>query len=135
MTMAQLLPVVVLSLLPIALTGLGLLWVRLDAKCPSPRLSTGAGPWVERTIARLGLAIPVEVVPAESPDAYWPNVGSLALSERTWAGHEPRDWAIAAHELGHAQNTALHPSLPRILPGLRLIAGLGWRITVGTMFA
>jgi Zn-dependent membrane protease YugP len=123
------------GLLPAALTAAGLGWCRWDAGRPAPRLPVAAGPWIERRIAALGAGVLVEVVPADAPDAYWPNAGTLAISERTWAGELPRDWAIAAHELGHAQTLARHALLPFLLPLARFVAAMTWRLCLGGLIA
>jgi Zn-dependent membrane protease YugP len=133
--MLQISALLVAAFLPAVLTALGLLWCRFDAARPSPRMPSRAGPWIEGWIRERGAIVAVEVVPADAPDAYWPNVGTLALSERTWAGDQPRDWAIAAHELGHAETVASHPALPWVLPGARVVAGLSWRLWIAALFA
>ena len=51
----------------------------------------------------------------------------MPTSPGTWGGCRAGDWAIAAHELGHALNMALHPLIAQLLPMARLAQGLSWR--------
>ncbi|MEQ1504768.1 MAG: zinc metallopeptidase, partial [Myxococcota bacterium] len=129
----QLLWLLAVAILPPASTAVGLGLCRMDDRRRAPAMPGPAGPWIERRIARdrarLG-PVRVEVVSADVPDAYWPNTRTLGLSEATWGGSRPKDWAIAAHELGHAVNLDRHPVAAWLLPGARLVAGLGWRICV-----
>lgn len=126
---------ILVTFAPAAATAVGLGLCRLDARRPHPPMPAPAGPWIEATIRSLGLPLTVDVVPAEAPDAYWPNVRTLTLSERTWGGTAPRDWAIASHELGHAQLLHTHAALPWVAPAVRLTAGLAWRGFLGVTFA
>jgi len=96
-------------------------------------LPVAAGPWLEHQISRLGLPVSVEAHPRDGLDAYWPSVGAIGLSERTWGGCRPGHWAIAAHELGHALNMATHPAVAQILPTARLAQGLSWRAFVAAL--
>ena len=86
-----------------------------------------AGPWLEDQIRALRLGVAVEVHPRDGLDAYWPSVGAIGLSERTWGGCRPGHWAIAAHELGHALNMASSPVVAQLLPMARLAQGQLWR--------
>ncbi|MEZ4236409.1 MAG: zinc metallopeptidase [Myxococcota bacterium] len=107
----------------------------LETRRPSAPLPEAAGPWIERVIAARGLPLQVEVVPADSPDAYWPNADTIALGEATYGGRRPKDWAVAAHELGHALNVAVHPAMTAVLPGARLGSTLGWRLCIAGLIA
>ncbi len=100
---------------------------RLNHRRRGAWLPEAAGPWLEQQIRRLHLPVRVEVHPRDGLDAYWPSVGAIGLSERTWGGCRPGDWAIAAHELGHAMNMASHPLVAQMLPTARLAQALAWR--------
>jgi Zn-dependent membrane protease YugP len=123
------------ALVPALLTACGLALLALESRRPALPLPEPAGPWIERVVARTGLPLQVEVVPAETPDAYWPNAATLGLSEATYGGRRPKDWAVAAHELGHALNVAWHPAMAALLPGARLGSVLGWRLCVAGLIA
>jgi Zn-dependent membrane protease YugP len=116
--------------LPAMLTTLGLLQGRWSSQRPYPSLPSPAGPWIEDHIRRRGVPVAVEIVPAGSPDAYLPATATLALSEATYAGTSPRDYAVAAHELGHA-GLAVLPVLRWLFPAARLVSALAWRLFVG----
>lgn len=90
-------------------------------------LPVAAGPWLEQEVRRRGLSVEVEVHGRDGMDAYVPGVGRIGLSHRTWGGCRPGDWAIAAHELGHALNMGLHPVVAQILPTARLLQHHLWR--------
>lgn len=90
-------------------------------------LPQAAGPWLEEQIRGLGMDVPVEVHEREGMDAYIPGVGTIGLSQRTWGGCRPGDWAIAAHELGHAINMRSHPLVAQLLPTARLAQHHLWR--------
>ncbi len=92
-----------------------------------------AGPWIEAQIARRRVPVRLEVHREEGMDGYWPTLSVIGLSERTWGGCRPGDWAIAAHELGHARNVGLHPVIAELLLGARLAHGLAWRGTVASL--
>ena len=125
----------VVCVLPTLFTLVGLGLCAIEGRVRADPLGAPAGPWIERVIARAGLDLKVEIVPAESPDAYWPNAATLGLSEATYGGTRPKDWAVAAHELGHAINSAAHPAMAWLLPGARLASVLGWRLCVGSLVA
>jgi Zn-dependent membrane protease YugP len=131
LTVSLLLVVVVPSLL----TAVGLVALAVESRRPAAPLPEAAGPWIERVVAGTGLPLQIEVVPAETPDAYWPNAATLGLSEATYGGRRPKDWAVAAHELGHALNVAWHPAMAGLLPGARLGSVLGWRLCVAALVA
>lgn len=119
---------VLVSVLPFVLSALA---VAADAgarhRRRGPWLPEAAGPWLERQIAQLALPVRVEVHPNDGLDAYWPGVGAIGLSNRTWGGCRPADWAIAAHELGHALNMSSHRLVAELLPTARLVSGHAWR--------
>lgn len=125
----------IVSLGPTLLTFAGLGLSAADSRRPSPKMRGPAGPFVERAIRELGLPVRVDVVTAETPDAYWPNAQTIGISERTYGGTTPKDWAVAAHELGHAQNMRVHPAMSWLLPAGRLVATLCWRLCVGGLLA
>lgn len=125
----------VVAVVPSIATAAGLGLCFLENRRPGPSLPEAAGPWLEALLRRSRSPVTVEVVPAEAPDAYWPNVGTIGISERTFAGTRPKDWAVAAHELGHAHNLAAHPWMPWLLPGTRLWSALGWRLCVAGLLA
>ncbi len=88
---------------------------RLDESHPDDMPLT-AGEWLAREIDRLGLRRRVRTVVTDrgaklSLDAYHPFQGVIQLSAETHFKRDPMHWAIAAHELGHAQ---LHIAWPRL---------------------
>lgn len=119
-------------LLPVVLASFGLLYGGWDARRPTPSLPRPAGPWIEEQIGAHGWSVAVEIVPAHAPDAFLPATATLALSEATYGGSRPRDYAVAAHELGHA-SIAARPLLRWLLPGARLVSALAWRLFVGAL--
>ena len=127
--------VLLVALVPALLTAAGLAALHVETRRPAPPLPEPAGPWIERLIARRGLPVGVEVVTADTPDAFWPNTATLGLSEQTYGGRRPKDWAVAAHELGHALNLAWHPAMAAVLPGARLGSVLSWRLCVAGLIA
>lgn len=123
------------AMLPSMLTSVGLMLCSLENRRPARALPEPAGPWIERLIASMGLRVAVEVVPADSPDAYWPEAATIGVSEATYGGTRPKDWAVVAHELGHAENLAMSPVLPWLLPLARLTSTLAWRLSVAGLLA
>lgn len=93
-----------------------------------PELPEVAGTWLEGQIAHHGLALHVEVHPRGGFDAWWPSVAAIGLSARTWAGTRPADWAIAAHELGHAMAAADDRIVAEVNAVARATAGVAWRV-------
>ncbi|HHO54252.1 MAG TPA: hypothetical protein ENK18_26120 [Deltaproteobacteria bacterium] len=114
--------------LPFIMSGLGIaIHQRTQDRRSGSTLPLAAGPWLEARIQELGLSVDVEVHPRDGLDAYWPSVGAIGLSERTWGGCRPGQWTIAAHELGHALNMASSPLIAELLPMARLAQGQLWR--------
>jgi Zn-dependent membrane protease YugP len=123
------------AVLPFVLSTLALVaHQRANPRQRGPWLPEPAGPWLEHQIRQRRLPVRVEVHPRDGMDGYWPSVGVIGLSERTWGGCRPTDWAIAAHELGHARNMESHPLVAQLLPTARLAHGLAWRGTVAALF-
>jgi Zn-dependent membrane protease YugP len=119
-----------IATLPSLLTAAGLALCAIENRRAAAPLPEPAGPWIERLIASTGRGVAVEIVPAESPDAYWPNAATMGISEATYGGTRPKDWAVVAHELGHAETLAKSPLLLWLLPAARLMATLGWRFAI-----
>ena len=121
--------------LPFLLSVVGLvLHHGTDGRHRGSALPLGAGPWLEEKIGQDRIAVRVEIHPRDGLDAYWPSVGAIGLSQRTWAGRHAGHWAIAAHELGHALNMASHPFVAQLLPIARLAQQLTWRAFTATLF-
>jgi Zn-dependent membrane protease YugP len=118
--------------LPATLTVFGLLYGRWEVGRPADPMPRPAGPWIEEQIRVGRSGFTVELVPARMPDAYLPATATLALSEATYSGTSPRDWAVAAHELGHA-DLARRPPLGALLPAARLVSALAWRLVIGAL--
>lgn len=125
----------VVAAIPSLATVVGLLGCWLESQRTGPVLPEAAGPWLEELLRRVRWPVRVEVVPADSPDGYWPHTATIGLSERTFGGVRPGDWAVAAHELGHAQNLFARPSMTWLLPGARFCATLGWRLCLGGLLS
>lgn len=119
--------------LPYLLTLLGGAARSLVPRGPSIRLPTAAGAWLEAVIAARGLPVTVEVHAEPGIDAYIPGARAIGLTPGTYTGRSPEEWAVAAHELGHAQTSLLHPLLADLLPVLRLLQGLLWRAFCATL--
>jgi Zn-dependent membrane protease YugP len=98
-----------------------------------PELPEVAGRWLEGQIAASGLPLHVEVHPSGGFDAWWPSVSAIGLSARTWAGTRPADWAIAAHELGHAMAAADDRIVAQVYAVARATAGLAWRVCAAAL--
>lgn len=113
--------------LPSILSGIALVAHHRGARARGPWLALPAGPWLEGLIGRTGIRVRLDVQPDGTPDAYWPESGTIGLSARTWGGCRATHWAIAAHELGHASN-AVHPVARRVLPAMRFASAWGWRL-------
>lgn len=119
---------IVACVLPFVLSILGIaIHQRTQDRRAGSVLPVAAGPWLEAQIQALRLGVRVEVHPRDGLDAYWPSVGAIGLSERTWGGRRPGQWTIAAHELGHALNMASSPLVAELLPMARLAQGQLWR--------
>ena len=118
----------VVCALPFVFSGIGMLvHHRSGYRRRGSWLPVAAGPWLEERVRALRVGVQVQVHAREGLDAYIPGVATIGLSERTWGGCRPGDWAIAAHELGHAQNMSLHPFVAHLLPSARLGQALLWR--------
>ncbi len=113
----------------LALAADGLL--RRGARAPA--LPESAASWLERRIAELGLEVRVEIHPRGGFDAYWPSVAAIGLSDATATGASPADWAVAAHELGHARAVAGRGLLAQVFAVARALAGLAWRAFVAAL--
>ncbi len=128
------LALVLVCAVPFLLSAIGLAVHQLQStRRRGGWLPVAAGPWLEQQVDDMRLDVGVEVHAHHGLDAYWPSVGAIGLSERTWGGCRPTDWAIAAHELGHALNMASHPVVAQILPTARLAQGHLWRAFVATL--
>jgi Zn-dependent membrane protease YugP len=106
-------------------------WFRRGER--GPALPESAASWLQRRIVDLGLPLRVEVHPRGGFDAYWPSVAAIGLSEATAAGTSPADWAVAAHELGHARTVAGRGLLAQLFAVARSLAGLAWRAFVAAL--
>lgn len=110
---------------------------RLDHATPD-LLPETAGRWLERQIAALGLgvrSIVTDYRARRSTNAFHPDERTIMLTEEVYFKRDPVHWAVAAHELGHAQFrigwpklTALFTwcgTLETVLVSLGLALGLG----------
>jgi Zn-dependent membrane protease YugP len=110
---------------------------RLDHETPD-LLPETAGRWLEQQIVALGLrvrSIVTDFRAVHSTNAYHPDERAILLTAEVYFKRDPVHWAIAAHELGHAQFRIGYPklsavfgwcrSLERLLVSLGLALGLG----------
>lgn len=86
-----------------------------------------AGDWVVGEIARLGFAEQIHVIttdPAthQARDAYHVKHATIQLSPETYFKRDPMHWAIAAHELGHAQFRIKMPLIGELLIAFRIVS-------------
>lgn len=90
----------------------------------SSELPVTAGTWALGAIRRQGaehrLRAGVTADEVGGQDAFWPELGFVGLSRRTWYGRHPVRWAVASHELGHAFTQLHQPSLSRLFAAARL---------------
>jgi Zn-dependent membrane protease YugP len=84
---------------------------RLDHAVPDTLPQT-AGQWLDAELAAIGLASRVTAIPADkSLNAYFIAAHTIVLDKQTYFKRDPVYWAIAAHELGHAQFKVTRPKL------------------------
>jgi Zn-dependent membrane protease YugP len=125
-----------LQLLIALLTRLGYFVARaaLDRAVPDD-LPIDAGTWAAQQAARTGLA--VDVVAGGGEGSYDPLRRIVVLSPETFQKRDPSFWAIAAHELGHAQLHRRAPGCYWLLAAVRVggaaLGSLSTAFLIGTL--
>jgi Zn-dependent protease with chaperone function len=103
----SLLPILVACALPMAgATIMGFVQQLRERRTSGPELPQMAGRWLSALVSKRRMSVRVEVHPHTGIDAYFPGTGAIGLSQRTYASSGAVAYAVAAHELGHAENMA-----------------------------
>lgn len=112
---------------------------RLDHATPD-MLPETAGRWLERQIAALGLRVRSIVTDSRaraSTNAFHPGERTIMLTEAVYFKRDPVHWAVAAHELGHAQFRLGWPRLTALFTWCgtleTLLVSLGLALGLGNM--
>jgi hypothetical protein len=114
---------------------------RLDVANPDDLPHT-AGEWLELEIIRLGLVGKVRAIVTDedakiSIDAFHPLHRTIQLTSNTHFKRDAVQWAIAAHELGHARFWLGWPVVARAIIGSRfvreLLVALGLGVAYGNV--
>lgn len=106
---------------------------------PRPRASLpqSAGPWLRAHVARARLdrRLRVGVTPdvAGGQNAYWPHSDYIGLSASTWEGRTVHDYAIAAHELGHALGCMTRSWRRRLAPTARVATAISHQVLTASL--
>lgn len=112
---------------------------RLDHATPDVLPET-AGRWLERQIVALGLRVRSIVTDSRakrSTNAFHPEERTIMLTEDVYFKRDPVYWAVAAHELGHAQFRIGWPRLTALFTWCgaleALLVSLGLALGLGNM--
>jgi Zn-dependent membrane protease YugP len=112
---------------------------RLDHETPD-LLPETAGRWLERQIVALGLRVRSIVTDSRarrSTNAFHPEERTIMLTEEVYFKRDPVYWAVAAHELGHAQFRIGWPRMTALFAWCRtvetLLVSLGLALGLGNM--
>jgi Zn-dependent membrane protease YugP len=112
---------------------------RLDHATPDVLPET-AGLWLERQIVALGLRVRSIVTDSRarrSTNAFHPIERTIMLTQNVYFKRDPVYWAVAAHELGHAQFRIGWPRLTSLFTWCEtvetLLVSLGLALGLGNM--